>query len=146
MSPSSWPWSTATRLLGVGNTHVRWDRPGTPADEQVGFRQVIELVEACRRFEPRCDGWLVCGDFNRTPDGEAVDLMRRAGFVFAHQGRPHARSCVANGRASLVDYLFHTTALWSRPQDLPPVSEATWLPSREQPSDHLPLVAEFGWV
>ncbi len=53
------------RLLGVANTHVRWDRPRTPPAEQVGLRQILELLEACQRFIPPCAGWLVCGDFNR---------------------------------------------------------------------------------
>jgi len=133
------------RLLGVANTHVRWDRPETPRDEQVGFRQVEELLEACVRYTPRCDGWVICGDFNRTPDAEAVSAMRQAGFVFAHAGQPHARSCVAHGRAQLIDYLFHSAALRSLPRDPPALADDTPLPSREQPSDHLALVAEFEW-
>jgi mRNA deadenylase 3'-5' endonuclease subunit Ccr4 len=134
------------RLLGVANTHVRWDRPRTPRDEQVGFRQVMELLEACQRFTPPCAGWLICGDFNRTPDDEAVAAMRRAGFAFAHAGRPHVLSAVTNGKAKLIDYLFHTATLRARPLDPPAISDATLLPSPEQPSDHLALMAELEWA
>jgi mRNA deadenylase 3'-5' endonuclease subunit Ccr4 len=134
------------RLLGVANTHIRWDRPATPREEQVGYRQITELLEACRQLSPRCDAWLACGDFNRTPDEDGVQAMRRAGFAFAHESCPAARSCVANGRAQLVDYLFHSAELWSQPTEPPPVTDDTRLPSPEEPSDHVALVAEVGWV
>jgi mRNA deadenylase 3'-5' endonuclease subunit Ccr4 len=133
-------------LLGVANTHVRWDRPGTPREAQVGFRQVSELLEACERFLPRCAGWVVCGDFNRTPGDDAVAAMRQAGFAFAHQGRPHAKSAVANGRAKLIDYVFHSPPLRSRPVDPPAINDDTLLPSADQPSDHIALLAEVDWA
>jgi mRNA deadenylase 3'-5' endonuclease subunit Ccr4 len=134
------------RLLGVADTHLRWDRPGTPRTAQIGLRQIMELLEACGSFTPACQGWLVCGDFNATPDGEVVAALRQAGFEFAHPNRRYVRSCVANGKARLIDYLFHTEALRSNPVDPPLIEDRTRLPSDEQPSDHLPLVAEIGWV
>src|SRR5205814_1487454 len=57
-----------TRLIGVANTHARWDAPGTPIGAQVGRRQMLDLLDAVERFEPRCDGWVLCGDLNATPD------------------------------------------------------------------------------
>ncbi len=134
------------RLLGVANTHLRWDRPGTAKKKQIGHRQALELLDACRTFEPSCDGWIVCGDFNRRPDSEVVATLRQAGFQYAHAGRPHVRSAVANRHASLIDYLFHSRGLRARPIDPPPVSDASVLPSAGQPSDHLALLAEFEWV
>jgi mRNA deadenylase 3'-5' endonuclease subunit Ccr4 len=134
------------RLLGVANTHVRWDRPGTPPSEQVGRRQVVELLAACGRFTPPCDGWLVCGDFNRTPDDEVIAVMREAGFQFAHERCPAAQSCVANGRARLIDYVFHSASLRSRPVAPPVVGDDTRLPSPGQPSDHLALAAAVEWA
>lgn len=134
------------RLLGVANTHLRWDRPGTPRGRQVGHRQAEELLEECARFDPACDGWLVCGDFNRRPDGDVVATFRRAGYDFAHAGRAHIYSAVVGGRVSLIDYLFHTGAIRAHPLDPPLVSRGTALPSPEQPSDHLALQAEFEWA
>jgi mRNA deadenylase 3'-5' endonuclease subunit Ccr4 len=134
------------QLLGIANTHVRWSAPNTHRDEQVGYRQVVELLEACRRFEPPCRDWVVCGDFNYPPEAEAIGAMRDAGYGFAHAERPHLRSAVANGRAKLIDYVFHTGGLRSRPLDPPPISDDTKLPSTDQPSDHLALVAHFDWL
>jgi mRNA deadenylase 3'-5' endonuclease subunit Ccr4 len=131
------------RQLGVANTHVRWDEPGTPREEQVGYRQVAELIEACRGFDPPCRDWVVCGDFNYAPDSEVVGAMRAAGYAFAHAGRPNLRSAVANGRALLLDYIFHTAGLRPLPVDPPIITDGTTLPAPGHPSDHLALVAEF---
>lgn len=133
------------RLLGVANTHLRWDRPGTLPDEQVGRRQALELVETCRRFEPVCDGWLVCGDFNQPPGTDVVAVFEAAGLTFAHAALPAARSAVANGRARLIDHLFHSAALEAVPLAPPAIDDETVLPSAEQPSDHLALTAEVRW-
>jgi mRNA deadenylase 3'-5' endonuclease subunit Ccr4 len=134
------------RLLGVANTHLRWDRPGTSANRQIGHRQVEELVEECRRFVPTCADWLVCGDFNRKPDSEVPALLRESGFDFAHRGRRHVCSAVIDGRGSLIDFLFHTGGLTAWPSDPPLVAGGTVLPAEEEPSDHLPLAAKFEWV
>ncbi|QJW98530.1 endonuclease/exonuclease/phosphatase family protein [Frigoriglobus tundricola] len=133
-------------LLGVANTHVRWAAPGTPREEQVGYRRVVELIEACRRFEPPCRDGIVCGDFNSTPNTDVVRAMRDAGYAFAHAERPDLRSAVANGRAKLIDYVFHTEGLRSRPLEPVHISDDTKLPSPDQPSDHLALVARFDWI
>jgi mRNA deadenylase 3'-5' endonuclease subunit Ccr4 len=131
------------RLLGLANTHIRWDRPGTPPARQIGRRQVVELLRECRQFVPPCDEWLICGDFNQRPGADVIAVLQEAGFPFAHAGLPHVRSAVANRRASLLDYLFHSAGLLAHPFDPPPVSDHTVLPSPEQPSDHLALLAEF---
>jgi endonuclease/exonuclease/phosphatase (EEP) superfamily protein YafD len=72
--------------------------------------------------------------------------MTAAGYAFAHMGRAHTRSAVANGRAKLIDYVFHTAGLRACPLDPPSITDDTRLPSLDQPSDHLPLLAEFDWM
>jgi mRNA deadenylase 3'-5' endonuclease subunit Ccr4 len=133
-------------LLGVANTHLRWDRPGTPRARQIGYAQITELLEECQRFVPPCRGWLVCGDFNRTPDGEVVTAVRKAGYEYAHADSRGVRSCVANGRARLLDYLFHSRGLRAQPVAPPALEDETALPAEGQPSDHLALLAEFDWA
>lgn len=134
------------RMLGVANTHLRWDKPGTPRDHQLGHRQIVELLETCGRFSPACQAWLICGDFNCTSRSEVVATLRQAGYEYAHAGRPQAQSCVANGKARLIDYLFHSGQLRARAFDPPAIEDDTPLPSEEQPSDHLALVAGFEWA
>lgn len=133
------------RRLGVANTHLRWDKSGTPKAKQIGHRQAVELIEACRTSSPACDAWIVCGDFNRGPTSEVAATFRAAGFEFAHATRPQARSAVTNRRASLIDHLFYSPALKANPIDPPSVSDRLLLPSRDQPSDHLPIASEFDW-
>lgn len=133
-------------VLGVANTHIRWNKPGTPRDEHVGYCQVTEVIEACRTFEPHCRDWVICGDFNAAPDTEVIGAMRNAGYVSAHADRPNIRTAVANGRAKLIDYVFHPAGLRAKPLDPPVIADDTKLPSTEQPSDHLALVAEFDWI
>jgi mRNA deadenylase 3'-5' endonuclease subunit Ccr4 len=134
------------RMLGVASTHVKWAAPGTPRDAHIGHRQVAELIEACRGFDPPCRDWVVCGDFNYTPDDEVIGVMRDAGFAFAHADRRDARTFAGTGTAKLIDYVFHTAGLRSRPLDPHPITDDTKLPSEDQPSDHLALVAELEWA
>jgi mRNA deadenylase 3'-5' endonuclease subunit Ccr4 len=133
------------RLLGVANTHLRWDRPGTPRDRQIGFRQAVELLAQCRGAQPAVDGWIVCGDFNGAEGSDVFREMSDAGFLSAHAGRPGVRSSVANGKAKLIDFVFHSAALMARPLDPPPVSDDSVLPCQDQPSDHLALEADLDW-
>jgi mRNA deadenylase 3'-5' endonuclease subunit Ccr4 len=134
------------QLLGVANTHLRWDKPGTPVSEQLGYRQITQLLEACHQFIPACRGWLVCGDFNCTPRSEVLAALHEASFDYAHASCPGAHSCVANGKARLIDYLCYSPELWARPADLPTIWDDTPLPSKQQPSDHLALLAELDWA
>src|SRR3989442_176760 len=105
----------ADRYEGVPEELLRpgWRVPALV--RHVGYRQVVELLEACERFPLTCRGWLVCGDFNATEDSDVVAAMREAGFEHAHAGQSAARSCVADGRARLIDYLFHSAGLRSNP-------------------------------
>lgn len=133
------------KLLGVANTHLRSDPPGTPRHRQISHRQVVELLRECQEFAPSCDGWLVCGDLNSRPDADVVATMQATGFEYAHAGRPEVCSAVIDGKGLLLDYLFHTSKLLPRPLDPPSVTGMKALPSPNQPSDHLAIMAEFSW-
>ncbi|HUG53219.1 MAG TPA: hypothetical protein VMR21_06440, partial [Vicinamibacteria bacterium] len=66
------------------NTHLKWDRPGRPRDEQIGVRQIAELIAARSQLVPDADGWIMAGDFNVTADAAAVATLQSAGFQFSH--------------------------------------------------------------
>jgi mRNA deadenylase 3'-5' endonuclease subunit Ccr4 len=133
------------RVLGVANTHLRWDSPGTRLAEQWAYRQITQLLESRKGIDPQCPAWIFCGDFNITPDSAVVRMLEQAGFLSAYRGQEHRSPCVANGKARMIDYLFHTAALESRPVDLPAIDDRAALPSLEEPSDHLPIMAWFVW-
>lgn len=101
--------------------------------------QLVELLDAwVRPGEP----WVVCGDFNVGPESAAIAAARERGLGDAYAGLPRAFTCNANRRAKRIDFLLHSSELVAVPMDLRPVEDETPLPSFEEPSDHLPIVAE----
>jgi endonuclease/exonuclease/phosphatase family metal-dependent hydrolase len=135
----------AGRPVGVANTHLKWDRRETPADRRFGPRQIRQLLDEIQALAARCRTWVVCGDFNATADSDVVRALTAAGFVDAYRGKEGQRTAVTNDRAKRIDFLFHTPDLVARPSDLPPLDDRTLLPSPEQPSDHLAVLASFDW-
>jgi protein angel len=136
---------SAGRLVGIANTHLTWDPPGMLGTARLGYRQAVQLLNECQTMEPKCDGWLICGDLNVTPDSEIVAMLERAGFQYAHAGLARTYTCKFNDEVKMIDYLFYSPELCAEPQEVMQISEQTVLPSSVQPSDHLPVVARFSW-
>jgi mRNA deadenylase 3'-5' endonuclease subunit Ccr4 len=136
---------SANGVLGVINTHLMWDAPGTRAAAQIGLRQAHELVAEHERSAADGRGWIVAGDFNVTPQSEIVALMTGAGFSFAHRDLTNVRTCNVGAKARLIDYLFHSNDLVAEAVLPAPIDDATVLPSAEEPSDHVALMARFAW-
>ncbi len=133
-------------LLGIANTHLKFDLPDAPPERRYAPAQIAELLAACAAIEPACDGWIICGDFNLTPDSPVVTTLRAAGYEFAHHAHPDAHTAAPNRKPKVIDYLFHSRALVATPI-LPPVIDGTTpLPGPGQPSDHLALAARFDWT
>jgi len=133
------------RLLGVINTHLHWVRPDSRPQERRGYRQGRQLVREYRKLETTAAGWILAGDLNDTPDSELAAMMREAGLNYAHRELGAAATCNVDGEARMIDYLYHSAALRSKPEALPRIDNYTILPSAEQPSDHVPLAARFTW-
>ena len=135
----------AGRLAGIANTHLKWDPPDAEPTCRRGQRQMAALLDACAGLEPACEAWVVCGDFNALPDSPVTDTARAAGLAdtFAGTDLP---TCVTNGRAKRIDYLFHGPSLAAEPCPLATVGDDMPLPSSREPSDHLPLSARFSWT
>jgi endonuclease/exonuclease/phosphatase family metal-dependent hydrolase len=136
---------TAGRIVGIANTHLTWDPPGKLGTARLGYRQALQLLNECQTMAPTCDGWLICGDFNVTPESEIVATYESAGFRYAHSGLGHIRTCKVNAEVKMIDYLFYSPEFRAEPQDVVQISDQTVLPSSAQPSDHLPIVARFSW-
>jgi endonuclease/exonuclease/phosphatase family metal-dependent hydrolase len=131
--------------LGIMNTHLKWDPPGTPREEQYGYRQVVQLLAERDARAPMCEAWIVCGDLNATPESDVVATLQKADFEFTHHAM-RAYTCNSNRRAKTIDYLFHNAALRSEPMALPEVDDHTPLPGPDQPSDHVAVMARFEWT
>jgi endonuclease/exonuclease/phosphatase family metal-dependent hydrolase len=133
------------RVVGIANTHLSWDHPDTPTTAKLGRRQALQFLNEYQTVPPTCDGWLICGDLNATPDSDIVALLESTGFRYSHAGLTDVYTCTVNGEAKMIDYLFYSAAFRSEPQALLRISNRTVLPSSDQPSDHLPIVARFLW-
>ena len=131
----------AGRVLGIANTHLKWSPPDTARTDHRGVRQVEQLLSVLDAL-PACDAWIICGDLNVEPDSEVIATLRRAGFRSTYDD-PEAYTCNPNGSAKVIDYLCHDGGLRSFPHKLPAIDDRTVLPSREQPSDHLAIMASF---
>jgi mRNA deadenylase 3'-5' endonuclease subunit Ccr4 len=127
-------------IIGLANTHLKWAPPGEVYD----LMQAQELLAA---LAARRDvAWIVCGDFNAKPDSAVIAACAAAGYRASHVAIQPGFTCNPNGAAKTIDYLCHTATLRSSPRPLPPIGDLTPLPSREQPSDHLAVVADFTWA
>ena len=133
------------KRLEIANTHLKWDPPETPRERMVGYRQIVQVIEALRPEPNLPDGQILCGDLNVAPESDVIEALLADGFDYAHRNCPGALTCNSNKQPKLIDHLFYRGALRARP--IPPVKvEAeTPLPSQDQPSDHVPLAAEFDW-
>jgi endonuclease/exonuclease/phosphatase family metal-dependent hydrolase len=136
---------TAGRVIGIANTHLSWDPPGILHAVRLGYRQALQLLNECQTMAPTCDGWLICGDLNTTPDSEIISTLQHTGFQYAHAGLAQAYTCKVNSEVKMIDYLFHSAEFRAEPERVVQISDQTVLPSAEQPSDHLPIVARFFW-
>lgn len=52
------------KRLEIANTHLKWDPPETPRERQLGYRQVLQVIEALRPRTGSPDGQILCGDLN----------------------------------------------------------------------------------
>ena len=136
----------ADRILGVIDTHLSWDPPGTALELQRGYRQARQLLtEYEKSVGGPADAWILAGDLNATPDSALIGMIRQTDFDYSHNGLADAASCNVNGEARMIDYIFHSSALRSDPVEIIPVDNRAVLPSAEQPSDHVAIRARIVW-
>jgi mRNA deadenylase 3'-5' endonuclease subunit Ccr4 len=129
-------------VIRVANTHLRWDREDKPPEEHIGYREMRELLNDHFKHDQTSYAWIVCGDLNVQSNSAVINELRSTGFVDAYQGYEQA-TCNPNHRAKRIDYIFHTAGLRAEPARLLGIDDFTPLPSIDEPSDHLALVAAF---
>ncbi len=129
-------------IIRVANTHLRWGQENKPLEEHIGYIQIRELIDGHIKPDRSAYAWIVCGDLNVRPDNPVVRELVSIGFLDAYAGHEQA-TCNPNGRAKRIDYIFHTAGLRAKPVKIMEIDDFTPLPSADEPSDHLPLVAAF---
>jgi CCR4-NOT transcription complex subunit 6 len=117
--------------LGVANTHLKWD-----PQSRFATVQIAQLVKAMHATVP----WIVCGDFNVTPDDAANAAFDKERLVDAYGREPlEAFTAVTNGRARRIDFIRHSVGLSVEALPTPRLDDRAVLPSDEHPSDHIPI-------
>lgn len=119
------------------STHLKWHKPDAPPEERAGLVQARHLLAALAK-PPRT---IIGGDFNAEPDSDVLDAFRGPGFADAHPAS--ASTFVTEGRPRKIDYLLHSRDLLAVSRPVAALTPASALPSKTEPSDHLPLVAAF---
>ena len=135
----------AEKILGVINTHLTWDPPSTLIEQRRGLRQMRQLIAQYQACAGDAGAWIIGGDLNVTPESEIIAMTLRAGFQFAHRGLADFFTCNIGGSARLIDYLFYSSGLHAEAAISSRIKDQTILPSAEEPSDHIALVARFAW-
>ena len=137
------------RASGSGPTqHLKWDPDNAPREKQLGYGQILQAIELFEEGS-RSGGQMVCGDFNAIAESDVVRALAGAGFRYAHEELPGISTSTSNGSAKARDrlpVLAGGPLKAARAVAPMPIDETTPLPSRDQPSDHLPLVAGFEWL
>jgi len=133
------------KTLGVINTHLTWDPPNSAREARRGLRQVQQCLAAYQSHAAEAGAWIITGDFNATPESEIVALALQAGFQFAHNDIADVFTCNIGGNARLIDYLFYSRGLNAEASVLSRIDAQSILPSAEQPSDHVAIMARFEW-
>jgi mRNA deadenylase 3'-5' endonuclease subunit Ccr4 len=129
-------------IIRVATTHLRWDSADKPPERHIGYRQIRELLNDHFKPDLMAYAWIVCGDFNVESGSPVVKELVSGDFADAYQN--HAQpTCNPNRRAKRIDYIFHTAGLRATPARLTEIDDLTPLPSMDEPSDHLPLMATF---
>ena len=125
----------AGRPVGIANTHLRWDAPGTPDASRWAVRQVNALR---RHFLASAHPWVLCGDLNLEADDSVYAMLLNFGLVDP-AADTHPPTANPNGRARRIDYVLHTPELSVVPLPVDAIDDATALPSPAMPSDHVPV-------
>ena len=129
----------AGRAIGLANTHLKWAPPGETHD----LDQIRELLGALSSPDWAGADWIICGDFNAKPESPVLAALEAAGYRPSHAGEGQGYTANPNGAAKTIDYLCHRAGLRSSALPLLRIDDRTPLPSAEQPSDHLAVIADF---
>jgi len=133
------------KTLGVINTHLTWDPPNTVREARRGLRQAQQCLAEYQSRAADARAWILSGDFNVTPENEIVALARQAGLHHTHRQLADVFTCNIGGTARLIDYIFYAGEVNAEASLLRRIDDRTILPSAEEPSDHVAVMARIDW-
>lgn len=143
--------SSRKRLMVV-TTHLK----AKEGNEEVRVRQVSAMLAAVEKLrgELKCDSVVLCGDFNDTPESEALKIVKRQfASAYADLECKDEHFTTFKARAKVVrrciDYILYTsnTLCVTDRLSMPSADEIDYphLPNREWPSDHLAIACRFAF-
>lgn len=124
-------------LCAIGNVHFEWHPPDAPEDQQHGLHQARQLLTQLQG-QGRA---VMCGDFNAEHGSALLSSFEAHSFKDAHA--PTQATFISNGRPRKIDFLMHSSDLEAVASPTTLLTAGTALPSAIEPSDHIPLIAEF---
>ncbi len=125
-------------VMGVANTHIKWDPTGTPFAERYATRQIQQLLAVLQKTS-QVDNWIICGDFNVTPADPVLTLLTDAGFS-SIQTPCAFPTCLVRGEKRAVDYVFWSHGLKVSMVGNPVLPDT--MPDHDHPSDHCPVCVD----
>ncbi|MCA9716437.1 MAG: endonuclease/exonuclease/phosphatase family protein [Myxococcales bacterium] len=130
------------RALTIACTHLRWQGREVPEAEHLGRLQLLELLA----LRPADATWIIAGDLNALSQSVVLEAALMRGFVLSCRAQRPWDTVNIGGRRRKLDYLLiPPQSLSPRPCSLPRLERDTPMPSRDEPSDHLPLRVEYRW-
>jgi len=127
--------------IGIATTHLKWESPDVLPEERLGRQELRELTEAWVRPDER---WIVCGDLNADAQSPVLAVAFACGLRDAYESLPDACTCNSNGRRKRIDFILHSSGFVATPAPLRAITDVTPLPSIDEPSDHLAILATLG--
>lgn len=135
---------TTNKKISIVNVKIKWDDSNKKLKDHIGYKQINFLIS---NLLPLIESGplLICGDFNVEPDGMCLHKINE--FLDDIHANTDYKTFNENRYLKRIDYIFYNKFVkhnnYSQYIKLTP---DTVLPSKNQPSDHLPVVATIDFI
>jgi endonuclease/exonuclease/phosphatase family metal-dependent hydrolase len=129
--------SNTGHLFYTINTKLKWLPDETPIDKHPGFRQIQFLIDNFIEKDKN-QAWILSGDFNLKEDHPIIQYIEKQGLHDPFRGL-NTYTFFSQNESKKIDYLLCSPLVKIIKTDIPLISTNSTIPSKEEPSDHLPL-------